>query len=74
MIWTGETRQTKLSDFAEEFFRRLAEGTGQTMLLRKGDFHQLVPLVPREVIPAEVGEKLDLLKALFDDAEPEEEG
>lgn len=73
-LWAAETRQTKLSDFAEEFFRRLAERTGQTMLLRKGDFHELIPFVPREAIPQEVGEKLDLLKALFDNAEAEEEG
>lgn len=74
VLWEAETRQTKLSDFAEEFFRRLAERTGQTMLLRKGDFHELIPIVPREAIPQEVGEKLDLLKALFDNAEAEEEG
>ena len=73
-LWEAETRQTKLSDFAEEFFRRLGDRTKQTMLLRKGEFHELIPFVSREAIPQEVGEKLDLLKALFDNAEPEEEG
>ena len=73
VLWEAETRQTKLSAFAEEFFRRLADRTKQPMLLRKGDFHELVTFVPREAIADEVGAKLDLLKALFDEAEPGEE-
>lgn len=73
LLWEARTEGLKLSDFAEEFFRRLAERTEQTMLLRKGEFHELIPLVPREAIPEEVGEKLDLLQALFEHAEPEEE-
>lgn len=74
VLWDAFTKDSKLSDFAEEFFRRLADRTRQPMLLRKGEFHKMVPLVPREAIPEEVGEKLDLLKALFDNAEAEEEG
>lgn len=73
LLWEAETRQTKLSEFAEEFFRRLADRTEQPMLLRKGDSHQLIPFMAPEAIPDEVGEKLDILKDLFDHAEPAEE-
>ena len=72
LLWEAETRQTKLSDFAEEFFRRLADRTKQPMLLRKGDLHQLIPFVAPDAVPDEVGEKLDLLKDLFNHAEPAE--
>lgn len=73
VLWAAETRQTKLSDFAERFFRSLSERTQQPMLLRKGDFHELIPFVAPDAIPDEVGEKLDLLKELFDHVEPAEE-
>ena len=73
VLWAAETRQTKLSDFAERFFRSLSERTEQPMLLRKGDFHELIPFMAPDAVPDEVGEKLDLLKELFDHAEPAEE-
>lgn len=73
LLWEAETRQTKLSDFAEEFFRRLADRTEQSMLLRKGEFHRLIPFMAVDTVPDEVREKLDLLKDLFDRAEPAEE-
>jgi hypothetical protein len=66
LLWESETRRTKLSDFAEEFFRRLAEALGHAMLLRKGELHRLVAYVEPARIPAEVSEKLDLLKAIFE--------
>ena len=43
------------------------------MLLGKGDLHRLVRFVDPASIPPEVGEKLDLLKTLFERAHPGEE-
>lgn len=66
LLWDAKTERVKLSDFAEEFFRRLGEHLGHAMLLRKGELHRLIPLVDPNVVPSEVTEKLDLLKELFD--------
>lgn len=65
LLWEAKTERLKLSDFAEEFFRRLAEKLGHAMLLKKGELHRLIAYVDSQSIPAEVGEKLDLLVALF---------
>lgn len=72
LLWEASTERIKLSDFAETFFRRVAERLGHAMLLRKGDLHQLVDFVDPRSIPAEVSETLDLLEALFDVAQPGE--
>ena len=73
LLWEARTERLKLSDFAEEFFRRLAADLEHAMLFRKGDLHRLVPYVAPASIPPEVAEKLDLLKALLDGAASEEE-
>lgn len=73
LLWEAATAQVKLSDFAEEFFRRLAERLNHAMLLRKGELHRLVDSVDPAAIPEEVSRKLDLLGALFDSARPGEE-
>jgi hypothetical protein len=73
LLWEARTERVKLSDFAEEFFRRLAQKLGHAMLLRKGELHRLVRFVDAASIPPEVGEKLDLLKALLEQARPGEE-
>lgn len=65
LVWEAKTERLKLSDFAEEFFRRLANKLGHAMLLKKGELHRLVACVDAQAIPAEVGEKLDLLETLF---------
>jgi len=72
LIWDTATRQIKLSDFAEEYFRRLAAKTNTPMLLRKGGLHELVDGVDPGAIESEVGEKLDTLADLFKSAAPEE--
>jgi hypothetical protein len=54
-------RNTKMSEFAEEVFRRYAEKMHQPMLLAKGEFYLLVPFCPAEEIPKEAPEKLDML-------------
>lgn len=70
LIWDARTERLKLSDFAEEFFRRLADRLGHAMLLRKGGLHRLLRFVDPAAIAPEVVAKLDLLKALFDAARP----
>ena len=73
LLWEAQTQRLKLSDFAEEFFRRLAQKLGHTMLLRKGELHRLVRFADPATIPKEVSEKLDLLKELFEQANRGEE-
>lgn len=65
VLWEAKTERRKLSTFAEEFFRRLADRLGGAMLLRKGELHRLVGLAPKTSIAPEVREKLELLDALF---------
>ena len=65
LVWEATTARLKLSDFAEEFFRRLAARLDHAMLLRKRDLHQLVDFMDAAAIPAEVSEKLDALAELF---------
>ena len=65
LLWEARTERLKLSDFAEEFFRRLADRLGHAMLLRKGDLHRLVDYMEAEYIAEEVAEKLALLVELF---------
>lgn len=73
LIWEAQTRQRKISAFAEEFFRRLADRLGHVMLLRKGEFYRLIEFADDQHISDEVSEKLDLLSKLFTGAEPVEE-
>ena len=65
LLWEARTERLKLSDFAEEFFRRLADRLGHAMLLRKRDLHRLVDFMDAEAIADEVSEKLELLAELF---------
>lgn len=54
----------------EEYFRRL----GLPNLMRKSDYHQLARLVPTELIATEVGEKLDAILRVAEQAETVAEG
>jgi len=72
LIWDTATRQVKLSEFGEEFFRRLSAQTNTPMLLRKGGLHELVDRVDPDTIDNEVQTKLDALESLFASAAPEE--
>lgn len=69
LVWAAKTQSIKLSSFAEDFFRRLADRMGGGMLLKKGELHRLVSVVEPQAIASEVTEKLDLLLALFQHAE-----
>ena len=73
LLWLARTERLKLSIFAEDFFRRLAERFGHAMLLRKGELYRLVDFLPADEIAGEVGVKLDMLGDLFAAARPEEE-
>ena len=66
LLWAARTEGVKLSEFAEEFFRRLADRMGHAMLLRKRDLHRLVEFMDADSIAEEVSEKLDLLADLFE--------
>lgn len=70
LVWDAKTAQIKLSDFAESFFRALAQRLGHSMLLRKRDLFRLIEFADRQSIPDEVGEKLDALYTLFKSANP----
>ena len=70
IVWEAKTQRLKLSTFAEDFFRRLAEKIGGGRLLTKGELHRLIALVDPKTIAAEVSEKLDLLQILFTVAVP----
>ena len=70
LIWQTKSERLKMSSFAEEFFRRVAERTGTTMLLRKGELHRLIAGVDPKSIPPEVTTMLDRLAALFHEAQP----
>jgi ABC-type multidrug transport system ATPase subunit len=72
VLWETGTDSQKLSDFAENFFRRLASRLGGPMLLRKGELHRLVEHVDALDLPAEIGGTLDLLCELFQSATPPE--
>jgi hypothetical protein len=65
LLWEARTERVKLSEFAEAFFRRLAEKLGHAMLLRKGEFYRLVHFVEPRELPEEITEKLDLLAVLY---------
>lgn len=74
LLWEAKTERRKLSDLAEEFFRRLAQKLGGTMLLKKGELHRLIPLAKLSLSAiSEVSEKLDLVEALFSSAQQHEE-
>lgn len=65
LFWDTKTAQTKLSTFAEEFFRRLGVRLGYGMLLKKGELHNLVKYQDPNHFATEVTEKLDLIHQLF---------
>lgn len=68
VIWEAKTAQRKLSQFAEDFFRRLAREVGGQMMLKKGELHKLVRYAEVAAIPVEVAEKLDMVAGMFQQA------
>jgi hypothetical protein len=72
LLWEARTVRIKLSAFAEQFFRLLAERLGHAMLLRKSELHRLIDYLPVDLVPEEVTDKLDLVAHLFANARSEE--
>ena len=70
LLWEAKTQGIKLSTFAEEFFRRLSERIGGSMLLKKNELYRLVTWVDAKTVAPEVKEKLDLLHQLFTHPHP----
>lgn len=69
LIWETQTARRKLSSIAEEFFRRLTQKVGGSMLLKKGELHRLIDHAELSTTAeAEVRAKLDLLKTVFERA------
>ena len=54
-------RNLKMSKFTDQVFEEFAKSQNQPILLKKGEFHQLIEFMDIEDIPAEVTEKLDLI-------------
>lgn len=74
LIWDARTERMKLSDFAEEYFRQLAQRLGHAMLLRKGELSRLVQYLDPKTVSREVSDKLDLLATVFSRARPDDGG
>ena len=72
LVWGAQAAQIKMSEFAEDFFRRLKNRTGQRMLLGKGELYKLIPYIDADSIDPEVSKKLDMLADLFENAKPNE--
>ena len=64
-LWRAQTQSRKLSLFAEEFFRRIAEATGTRILLRKSDLYRLIERLDPASIDPEVVAKLDAILKLL---------
>jgi ABC-type branched-subunit amino acid transport system ATPase component len=64
-LWRAQTKNRKLSSFAEEHFRRLAKATGTPMAYTKGTLHELVERCDAATLDDEVTEKLDAVAALL---------
>jgi energy-coupling factor transporter ATP-binding protein EcfA2 len=70
LVWEAKTERLKLSAIAEDFFRLLANKLAAPILLRKGDFHTLIPHAKLSAAAeSEVREKLDKLAELFKPAQ-----
>jgi len=54
-------RNLKMSRFTEQVFMEFARKQNEPVLLNKGEFYRLIEFTPKDDIPKEVSEKLDLL-------------
>jgi ABC-type branched-subunit amino acid transport system ATPase component len=64
-LWRAQTQTKKLSDFAEEFFRRVADATGTPIMLRKRELFRLIERLGAGSIDPEVMLKLDAIQCLL---------
>ncbi len=54
-------RNEKMSEWAERIFSEFYKRTEQPVNMRKGNFHEMIPLLTREEVHPEIIEKLDVL-------------
>jgi predicted ATPase len=69
LIWDAKTERLKLSRFTEKFFIMLSKKLQKPILLRKGEFHQLINMEFNNSASNEIIEKLDKLHLLFQSIE-----
>ncbi|MBN1980194.1 MAG: AAA family ATPase [Chitinivibrionales bacterium] len=74
LIWDTKSQYIKMSSLAENFFNRLSEKIGISILINKGEFHRLVQNIKAPTIQPEIDEKLNLLAALFRNSKPIDSG
>jgi ABC-type multidrug transport system ATPase subunit len=73
VIWEAKTERRKMSKFAEDFFRRLADATDGQMILKKGEFHRMISHFDPLGVSPDVSRMLDGLNELFLTARNHEE-
>ena len=66
--WSSDTKVS--TDFLEPLFETFFQKLGLDNLMRKTNYHQLVPYVPRDAIDSEVSEVLDRILAVAEQAVP----
>ena len=64
----------KASAFLDQVFRRFYERSKASSLIRKSDYHRLVPFVARADVDSEVAEKLDAIVEVAGRARPRDQG
>ena len=68
LLWQQSTQSLKLSEFAEEFFRRFAQKTRTPMLIVKGNLYELISYLDPNSVDKEIRQKLDEIGKLFAEA------
>lgn len=66
--WSPDTKVS--TDFLEPLFETFFQKLGLDNLMRKTNYHRLVPYVPRDAIDSEVSEVLDRILAVAEQAVP----
>ena len=66
--WSPDTKVS--TDFLEPLFEDFSKKLGLDNLMRKTNYHRLVPYVPRDAIDSEVSEVLDRILAVAEQAVP----
>ncbi|MDQ3622437.1 MAG: AAA family ATPase, partial [Verrucomicrobiota bacterium] len=69
IAWSDDVKAS--DDFLDPVFRRFFEKLRLPLVLRKSDYYQLVRLMPRDQVPAEVIEKLGMVMEVARKAKPE---
>ena len=57
-------------DLLDRLFETYFKRVGLPNLMRKSNYHELAPLVPGDLIPAELVQKLDAIVGIAESAKP----